>query len=35
MWKIVVGVTHFSNDKNKREDQIWPSRLRFDYSIES
>ena len=35
MWEIIAKVTHFSNDKNKREDQIWPSRLRFDYSIES
>lgn len=35
MREITAGVTHICNDKNKREDQIWPSRLRFDYSIEN
>jgi hypothetical protein len=35
MREIAAGVMHIRNDKNKREDQIWPSRLRFDYSIES
>ena len=35
MREIIAGVMHIRNDKNKREDQIWPSRLRFDYSIES
>lgn len=35
MREIAAGVTLICNDKNKREDQIRPSRLRFDYSIES
>ena len=33
MREITAGVTHICNDKNKREDQIWPSRLRFDVLI--
>ncbi len=35
MREITAGVMLIRNDKNKREGQIWPSRLRFDYSIES
>ena len=35
MREIIAGGMHIRNDHNKREDQIWPSRLRFDYSIES
>ena len=35
MWEIIARVMHIRNDKNKREDQVGPSCLRFDYSIES
>lgn len=33
MREIAAVVMFLRNDINKREDQIWPSRLRFDVLI--